>query len=608
MQIIVVVLVLRKWLFVTNYRLYLEDRAPNRSGDGMAWQQFTVQENQVVPQIFTDGGARFSFAMNATKPSVLWFRANSVSPVSYEVSVVRNDSSQLLKRSHLQGEISEKIALPPLTGLLQFRSEGSITWSDLRIVQQFDPTIHLSILAILLVVTYFVHRTARHDEISRPPRPVRAFFLAATTVPALLTLGLGEMAMQNLGERLPLPVLPLRRELGIVSPDPRWQQSKRYGPRLRPHLNTFLEWQYGDIVQMTFIPPEVSPGTVSRFPFRTDSEGFRNTRTRTDIHVAALGDSFTDSMTLPEENIWTTLLEQDLGKPVQNYGTAGFGPQQELHVLEDYAIHHHPRVIVVAFFAGNDIFNAEKTDQLERSGETIQQPVPGWKIKKVVARYETFYLFALMSRAVNQLWGTGSTSANQRKPSDVSEDQTGISGSGPAFDRGMFSVPINQRTLRFALMPPYLQTLGFSREDLESRLGWKVTCATLLKMKSICEDSGARLIVMFIPFKSQVVLPLLQRSFRDADLREAFRFYFRQRPTMFDLQSMSRNRLAQNELMRHFCEESNIPLLDLTPAFQEKFESGRNLYFPDDSHWNAAGHELAAAELAKFMRERGLHQ
>ena len=127
-------------------------------------------------------------------------------------------------------------------------------------------------------------------------------------------------------------------------------------------------------------------------------------------------------------------------------------------------------------------------------------------------------------------------------------------------------------------------------------------------MKSICEKAGAELIVMFVPFKSQVVLPLLQRSFRDDDLKEAFRFYFRQRPTTFDLKSMSRNRLAQNKLMRHFCEESTIPLLDLTPVFQENFEAGRNLYFSDDSHWNAAGHALAAAELAKFMRARGLHQ
>ena len=108
--------------------------------------------------------------------------------------------------------------------------------------------------------------------------------------------------------------------------------------------------------------------------------------------------------------------------------------------------------------------------------------------------------------------------------------------------------------------------------------------------------------------KSQAVLPLLQRSFQDEDLREAFRFYFRQRPTDFDLAKMARNRLAQNELMQHFCEETHIPLLDLTPVFQQKIESGRNLYFPDDSHWNAAGQEVAADELAKFLRQQGLEQ
>ena len=105
-----------------------------------------------------------------------------------------------------------------------------------------------------------------------------------------------------------------------------------------------------------------------------------------------------------------------------------------------------------------------------------------------------------------------------------------------------------------------------------------------------------------------MVLPLLQRSFKDDDLKDAFRSYFRQRPTDFDLKSMARNRLAQNELMHRFCEESSIPLLDLTPVFQEKLEAGHNLYFPDDSHWNAEGQEVAAAELAKFMRGRGLHQ
>src|SRR5688572_20198439 len=187
-QTMVVVLLLRRWLFVTSHRLYLEDRAPNRSGDGMAWQQFTVEKNQVLPQVFTDGSARFSFEMNFTKPSVLWFRASTVSPVSYEISVLRNSSRQLLKRGHLQGEISEKIELPRLTDQLEFSADGSITWSDLRVVQQFDHIPYLAVLVSLLVMTYFVNRTARRDEVSEAPhQPVRAFFWAATAVPALLT-------------------------------------------------------------------------------------------------------------------------------------------------------------------------------------------------------------------------------------------------------------------------------------------------------------------------------------------------------------------------------------------------------------------------------------
>ena len=613
-QILVCLLLLTKWLFITSYRLYLEDRTSIHTGDGMAWQQFTVEDNQVVPQILTEGSARLCFSVNFSKPSSICFGAKADAPASYEINLVQKGSRQLLNYGKLQRETSEKISLPAFKGLLEFHNEGPIIWSDLRITQTFDPTLHLLIFTILVLLTRLLKPRASAHGFALDSRqwPVRALFWVTIIGSALVTLVLLEIAMQILETRLPLPGIPLRRELGIVTQDPRWQQSRRYGRRLRPNLNTFLEWQYGDIVQLTFIPPEVSPGSRYRFPFRTDSEGFRNDRTRANILVAALGDSFTDSMTVPAESIWTNLLEQSLGRPVQNYGTAGFGPQQELYVLEDYAIHHHPRVIVVAYFAGNDLFDVEKTDQSEKSGKTIPQPLPGWKIKKVVPRYETFYAFALVSRAIHQLERTAvkiqSNPARDRVPSERSEDLKALSISGPLFDRGMFSIPINQHTLRFALMPPYLQTLIFPSTSLERMTGWTATRETFLKMKSLCEERSGTLIVMFIPFKSQVVLPLLQRSFQDEDLKEAFRFYFRQRPTDFDLAKMARNRLAQNELMERFCEESHIPLLDLTPVFQQKIESGRNLYFSDDSHWNAAGQEVAARELAKFLRDRGLDQ
>jgi len=67
---------------------------------------------------------------------------------------------------------------------------------------------------------------------------------------------------------------------------------------------------------------------------------------------------------------------------------------------------------------------------------------------------------------------------------------------------------------------------------------------------------------------------------------------------------ISANRLAQNELMREFCDNSGIPLLDLTPALEQAASSGRAVYFADDAHWNAAGHDIAAQELGRFLAQQ----
>src|SRR6185503_12889928 len=146
-----------------------------------------------------------------------------------------------------------------------------------------------------------------------------------------------------------------------------------------------------DIVRMGFIPPS-SDNVPHRFHFRTDAEGFRNAAVRDPIDIAVLGDSFTDAMTVASDASWPSLLEHKLGVPVQNYGTAGFGPQQERLVLKDFALRHHPAVVVLAYFAGNDIFDAEAFDRFERSHGSLTRPAPGWPIKEVVTRADTWYV------------------------------------------------------------------------------------------------------------------------------------------------------------------------------------------------------------------------
>jgi hypothetical protein len=73
-----------------------------------------------------------------------------------------------------------------------------------------------------------------------------------------------------------------------------------------------------------------------------------------------------------------------------------------------------------------------------------------------------------------------------------------------------------------------------------------------------------------------------------------------------DVASLEANRLAQNDLMKVFCAEHDIPFLDLTQRLEALVEAGRNVYFPDDAHWNAAGHEAAAQALASFLDTRGI--
>jgi lysophospholipase L1-like esterase len=294
---------------------------------------------------------------------------------------------------------------------------------------------------------------------------------------------------------------------------------------------------------------------------------------------------------------------------VQNYGTAGFGPQQEARVLEDFALRHHPRAVVVAFFAGNDIFNAESFDDFDRAPQAARLPPPGWRIKDTVARFDELYLVSLVRAGMETLhdrWpGAGPARADAHAVEAAAEPAV-PAGALARFDRGMFTVPVAGHALRVALMPPYLNTLRFSAEELGARRGWRITRRSVERMQQLCRAGGSELVVMFVPFKSQVYLPLLRRSFVRDDLERALAFYFRGTGATVDVETLAAHRLAQNALMRGLCAERGIAFLDLTPVLEAEVDSGRNVYFPDDAHWNAAGHDVAAAALAELLRARGV--
>lgn len=599
-----------QWLCVSTYRLYLDERrAPEISALGRARQRFAVKGDRVEPQILATEDERLSFPVDFPRPSELRLRAVPSSQATIEIAIVQQGARRRLYRRTLSDTADITQSLPPITGLLEVLNQGDLLWADPRVVQEANLTPTLLGLLGLLALTGL--------RVGRPRFPRAAW--ARTALLGGITAGIAgslclvalEVGLRVVGHRLPAWISAPRRNLGEVHADPRWQDSVRYGARLAKHLDTFCEWQQGDIVRMGFLPPGLVRHPTYRFPFVTDAEGFRNSESEsTGTAVAALGDSFTDGLTLPVELTWPARLGRLLGAGVRNYGTAGFGPGQELLVLKEHVRARRPRWVVVGFFAGNDLLDAERFESFGRGGGPVPSPGLGWKLKEVIARFDRLYLTSLYEGAAGLLDDRNRNPADRRPsqgPEDYSgEDPTAPPTSRPGFDRGLFTVPVAGRVLQFAFLPPYLNSLKLSRQQLQASPGWELTRRSYREMQRLVRADGGELIVLFIPSKAQVYLPLLEASFPRAELQAALRLCLRDQPQPPGLAVVMRNRLALNDLMREFCAEEDIRFLDLTPELETRLRAGHNVYFPDDSHWNAAGHQTAAAMLARLLRAESL--
>jgi lysophospholipase L1-like esterase len=557
-----------------------------------------------VPQIAMHplhGDDRVAFQAALGRPSTLVAGLRPEGRARYEIRWRGASGDRVLAAGEAAGATTLSVAIPGEPGVVSLVGQGSLTWVDPRIVREPHVVPYVIVLGLLLLISLCLSFSRRHsDRTARQTDRRMAWFrcvaLAAGVLFVVVSL---EIGLRALGDRIPPGIATERHDLGEVRKDPRWEDTVRYGRRLRARVDATNEWRHGDIVRMGYIPPEVSDGALHRFRFQTDDEGFRNARTRARIDIAALGDSFTDAMTLDARDGWTNVLERTTGVAVQNYGTAGFGPQQELRVLTDYVLAHRPRVVVLAYFAGNDLFDAEAFDEFDRSGGTAPRAVQGWQIKDVVSRADTWFVVSALRAAGT--WAARRQSAEAKPMEAAPPARAAVAGPTPVFDRGMFTAPVNGQAMRWAFMPPYLNTLNFSEADLTARIGWTLTQRSIAERWRATRAIGAEFVVMFLPFKSQIYLPLVESSMPREELRRALQFFLRDNPAPPDVAKMMRNRLAQNIMMRRFCDAAGIRFLDTTDALAARVRAGENVYFPDESHLNETGHRVVADALASFL-------
>lgn len=89
----------------------------------------------------------------------------------------------------------------------------------------------------------------------------------------------------------------------------------------------------------------------------TDANGFRNPGVPESADIVTLGDSQTYGFNALSADSWPSKLQKLTGRSVYNMGMGGYGPAQ-YYYLADKALSMHPKLVILGFYAANDMSDA----------------------------------------------------------------------------------------------------------------------------------------------------------------------------------------------------------------------------------------------------------
>ena len=123
-------------------------------------------------------------------------------------------------------------------------------------------------------------------------------------------------------------------------------------------------------------PRTANPGNETRptgrsdaflYKFQTDEKGFPNEeyQERDQYGVVIAGDSF---MIRTAPKTWIESLRNLTGQSVLALGAPSWGPLNETEAIKQYGLDKKPKVAMVMYFEGNDLFNTEQYLERQATG------------------------------------------------------------------------------------------------------------------------------------------------------------------------------------------------------------------------------------------------
>lgn len=325
----------------------------------------------------------------------------------------------------------------------------------------------------------------------------------------------------------------------------------------------------------------IAPGTSGH-----DALGYRNAKAPATSRVVAIGDSHTYGVSAPRDGSWPSHLGGLLGEPVYNMGLGGFGPLQYLHLARTTAKELKPKVIVVAYYFGNDLMDAYRLAHTRPqwhawrlSAGTASETAEPDAMQEAPKRFKT--LRDWLSRH-SMLYSVLRATVGQRFAARERSEQ--VKASTPDLSWGWAdpAAPATRTTFR---PQSRLQAVDIDRPEVAE--GLQIGQKALAEIAAEAARQGARLLVVLIPTKERAYCSYLRATAASMPKSHA---------QLCDVEGRVSAQLTR------FLSEQRIEHADATPALEAGVAAHVQLYPPDgDGHEVSAGYAVIANVVARAL-------
>jgi hypothetical protein len=304
----------------------------------------------------------------------------------------------------------------------------------------------------------------------------------------------------------------------------------------------------------------------------------------TSPQLVTLGDSFMCTFYATDPIPW--VVRHAVRMPVFNLAVGGWGPDSYREAFEKHAANRNASAVVVVSFS-NDITDVDNWRRWKKSG--IESSFIDW-LWVDAGDQDTVNVInhgdAWLDRnsVVWNLVKFGVTRAYS-----AAARVTGSAAAAKPIEREVFAAP-EGRTFELQLTKGYA-FMTLDPDDFLADGEWakymEAYFESLLDLRRSIQVAGAKMILIWVPAKERVYLPLLPPDRRGR--------YVKNKTGRIDGLEVALSR---------FAEQNGIAYLDLTPLLIERARGGEKLYFTQDGHLNSLGNRVVGEAAARFIREQ----